>query len=372
MAPAILPAIQSEFKLTLASGAAFLAILNLTCNGVQMLTGHLRKNNKKPFFIQAGLVLAASFTLISLLPRTGMTIVPLIILAVISGTGVAIVHPESLRGVHAVRRISPPVATAVFMAAGIIGFASGAFIGTMLVDKFNPPGLSAFLLGPIIGIPAVILLRVRLAIEPKQTNSARTYKNTPQTAKPLPFWPVMIMTSLAAISSNIIVWILPQRLTELGLALSSAGLTVTFFSLGGGLGSFLWAILAKRFGELKTSVVALFLGLPFFIAYQFILEKPAALILLFAASFCCFGIYSLMVTIARYAEGLTLGQRMAFMVGGTWGVGSVFQLVLAFLAQRFSFNLHSIVLIAPAGYALSAILGLYILRNTTPRKEPIL
>ena len=131
--------------------------------------------------------------------------------------------------------------------------------------------------------------------------------------------------------------------------------------MAGGVGSFLWAAVAHKKGELKTAYTVLVAGLPFFIAYDMLIQYKAAVWLLFVASFCCFGVYPLMVTIGRYAKGLTLGRRMGFIVGGTWLISSVFPMILAPVAERI--GMQTILVCANIGYLLSAILGLYIHRK---------
>ena len=50
MLPSILPAVRSEFALSLSIGGFVLAALVVTANGVQMATGHLRPEKTSPFF----------------------------------------------------------------------------------------------------------------------------------------------------------------------------------------------------------------------------------------------------------------------------------------------------------------------------------
>ena len=70
-----------------------------------------------------------------------------------------------------------------------------------------------------------------------------------------------------------------------------------------------------------------------------------------------------MVSIARNAVGMNLGMRMAMMVGGTWIIASLSVVVFAWIAERA--GLFIIHLLAPVGYLLSAIMGIFILRKHT-------
>lgn len=120
MLPAILPEIRHHFVLSLTVGSVVLLALMLTANGVQMLTGYLRPDKEQPLFTYIGLVLAAAVCLLALAPASRLGVAMVITLAAVSGCGIAVMHPEGLRGVHALDRIPPAISTAVFMTAGYI------------------------------------------------------------------------------------------------------------------------------------------------------------------------------------------------------------------------------------------------------------
>ena len=358
MLHSILPAIQTHFGFSVARGGIILTSFLLVANGIQLLTGHLRENSTKPFFVYLGLALAALLCFINILPASPSALPAVIALCVISAAGTGIVHPEGLRGIHTLDKIPPAVSTSAFMALGILGFAAGGYVSAALVEKFGFKGLYVFALFSVLAVALVAMLKIRLAVESKAQNNTRTAGEKIQP----PFAPIMLMATFAAISTAVIVWLLPQRLHQLGFELTFGGLTVMFFSLAGGLGSFLWAAVAHKKGELKTACTVLVAGLPFFIAYDLLIQHKAAVWLLFIASFCCFGAYPLMVTIGRYAKGLTLGRRMGFIVGGTWLISSLFPMILAPVAERI--GMQTILVCANIGYLLSAILGLYIHRKS--------
>ena len=354
-----LPAVQTHFGFGVARGGIILTSYLLVSNGIQLLTGHLRENRSRPFFIYLGLMLAAVLCLLNILPAQPSVLPAVIALSVISAAGTGIVHPEGLRGIHTLDKIPPAVSTSVFMACGILGFATGGYTSTALVEKFGMKGIYVFALCSFLSIVLVALLKIRLAVESKSENNTQASGEKIQP----PFVLIMMMATFAAISTAVMVWLLPQRLHQLGFELTFGGLTVMFFSLAGGVGSFLWAAVAHKKGELKTAYTVLVVGLPFFIAYDMLIRHKAAVWLLFIASFCCFGAYPLMVTLGRYAKGLTLGRRMGLIVGGTWLISSVFPMIMAPIAERI--GMQTILVCANIGYLLSAVLGLYIHRKMT-------
>jgi len=368
MLPAILPAIRDEFGLSLSLGGLVLAALYMTSNGIQPLVGHMRADRRRPLFLHLGLILGASICLLGALPRGSGAFAIMILLAVVSGCGIAIVHPEGLRAVHWLRRIPPAISTAVFMAGGFLGYASGGAVSALLVSRFGLKGLYPLALCPVIGIVMVIFLRIRLAVERKvqNKNEARTEENR------LPFWLIMAMAMPAAVSTTILVALLPTVLSELDFELTFGGFSTMMFGLGGAAGSFVWANLAHKKGELNCSIAALFLVLPFLVAYLVLINNKMAIWLLFGAGFCAISAYILMITLSRYATGLSLGQRMGFMVGGTWALANIVFIALLPVAEHFGTNV--ILKFTPLGYLCSGAFGLFVMlkvQSSTRAKLPV-
>ncbi len=367
MLPAILPAIRAEFSLSLSLGGIILGVMLMISNGIQPLIGHMRADKRRPLFLHLGLVLAVSICLLGALPRGSSAFSLIILLAVVSGCGIAIVHPEGLRAVHRLKRLAPAVSTAVFMAGGFLGYASGGAVSAYLVSRYGLQGLYPLALCPVIGIVLVILLRVRLAVEHKSSN--RKKDGTPQNR--LPFWLIMTMAIPAAVSTTVLANLLPTVLNELGFELTFGGFSTTMFGLGGAVGSFVWAYIARKKDELKCSIAALFLVVPFLAAYLVFINNTTAIWLLFGAGFCAIAAYILMITLSRYAEGLSLGQRMGFMVGGTWALANIVFMALLPAAEHFGSNF--VLKFTPLGYLCSGILGLFVmlkLRSPAHTKLP--
>ena len=355
MLPAILPAIKDEFSLSLSQGGYVLVALLLTCNALQPLVGHMRARKRKPLFLHLGLVVAASICLLNALPRADNAYPIMIMLAIFSGLGIAVVHPEGLRAVHCLGRIQPAVSTAVFMAGGFLGYASGGAVSSFLVSSYGLRGLYPLILCPVVSIVLIVLMKIRLAVERKSQNKKRNQTENHH----LHFWLIMTMALPAAVSTTILTSLLPTMLNELGFKLTFGGFSTTMFGLGGAVGSFVWAYIAGKKGELKCSIVALFLVIPFLVAYLVLIENKMAMCLLFGAGFCSMSAYILMITLSRHAVGLSLGQRMGFMVGGTWAFAYIVFSVLLPVAEHFGTNV--LLSFIPLGYLFSALIGLYII-----------
>jgi MFS family permease len=169
----------------------------------------------------------------------------------------------------------------------------------------------------------------------------------------------------AAVSTTIIASLLPTVLNELGFGLTFGGLSATMFGLGGAVGSFVWAHVAHKKGELKCSVAALFLAIPFIVLYLVFINSRMAIWMMFGTGFWAISAYILMITLSRQAAGLTIGQRMGFMVGGTWALAYVVFMALLPAAEHFGSEV--ILKFSPIGYVLSGAFGLYVMLKARGR-----
>lgn len=373
MLPAILPVIRGEFTITLATCGFILAALSLASNGMQIATGHLRPDKTSPLFLHVGMILGASICLIVLAPRSFTGVILLFVLGIVSGVGIAITHPEGLRAVHTLDRISPALSTAVFMTSGFFGFASGGMISAVLVSSYGLKGLYPLVFCPVAGILALIVARVRLSTD-DSTPHVR-HGQTPSRANALPFWKVLGVGLPAAVSTTIVLQLTPTYLGELGFSLTFGGFSTALFGWGGVVGPFVWAAIAHRKGDLASLVWAFLLSFPFMLLYLVFATHPAAQWLLVGVGFSSMSAYILTITLAREAQGSSLGQRMALIVGGTWGIAMVVFLVLAPIADRVGTG--PILRLTPAGYLLSGVLTWCVLRQHPqpvryPRVLPVL
>jgi FSR family fosmidomycin resistance protein-like MFS transporter len=371
MLPAILPAIRAEYGVGLLVGGSIPIVLSLAANSVQVLTGHLRPDKSAPFFLYIGMVLAASICAIALAPKSLVGIALLLALGIVSGSGVAVAHPEGLRAVHTLDRIPQGLSTAVFMTTGFLGFATGGVISAGLVAVYGLKGLYPLVLCPAVGVLAVALTRVRLAVEGNSRKPDARRRRTDDAAEPssvipeasssLPFWKVLLIGLPAGLSSTVVLQLLPTYLNELGFSLTFGGLSAAMFGWGSAIGPYLWAALAHKKGDLRCSVWAFLLSAPFMVLYLMFVGRPHAAWLLFGVGFSSMSAYILTISLARSARGLNLGHRMALIVGGTWGIAMILYLGLAAVADWI--GIGPVLKLTPAGYLVSSLLALWVLRQ---------
>lgn len=269
---------------------------------------------------------------------------------IISAAAVAITHPESLRALHCFDIIKPPLVSAVYMNSGFIGFAAGGFISSAVIEGFGMNGLLYLTVLPIIGLVSVLIAKIKI---PNEEDVVRL--SSPHKIKSFPFAFVMMMAVPFTTATVILSAFLPQHISMLNLDLTYGGIVVLVFIAGSALGTFFWAHIADKIGEIKATLIALLIGIPFLYAYLFMIESKPALILLLIGGFSSGAAFSLIVTLARFAKGLNLGSRMGFIVGGAWGIASLILMLLGPVAENF--GTLPILMIAPMFYLFSAVIG---------------
>jgi MFS family permease len=348
----LLPAFQKSFGFSMSAGGALLTVFLVAANGVQIPLGHLRAERERPLFLYAGMLLVCAILLFSMVSPGSHALLGLSLISLVCGTGIGITHPELLRAVHGLDRISPAVSSAVFMGGGVAGFAVGGWVSTWLYHRIGMRSLLPFCGASILVLLITIRLKIRLAVERDEPGRQQAREDREK----LSFGLILAVATLAACSAQTLVWIIPQRLGELGGHLTTGGLGVSMFSLAGGLGGIFMARHAHRNGELKLITRMLMCGIPFLIAYLFLLRLSWSVMLIFFGGFFCFGTYPLMVSAARYAGGFNLGGRMGLMVGGIWLAACLLPMLLGPAAHHFGTG--PILFCVPIGYIISLGLAL--------------
>jgi MFS transporter, FSR family, fosmidomycin resistance protein len=343
----LLPEIQKDFHFNLSSGATLLMYFLLAANGVQVLMGHLRPNKTRPFFIYLGLSCSLFLSCLILLPRTQNSFWPMVGMLFICGLGVGMTHPEFLRSVHTLDKISSAVSTSVFMAGGATGFAFGGWVATGLVQRWGFSMLWCFCgISIVIGL-ILLSLRIRLSQESLESDVVPV-----PSGQTVPFWPLYITTVVAGSVSSVLVWAIPQAINKAGFELTFGGFSVMLFCLAGGIGGMLASRRASLKGELIMCVWMLAAGVPFGFLYPFLITHRWSAVLMAVTGLFCFGAYPLMVSMARQSSGGNLGGRMGLIIGGTWLIAGFVPRLMAPVAQKMGLNF--VLFLAPLGYLVAA------------------
>ncbi len=350
----ILPAVQQSFGLSVTAGGVLLTVFLVGANGIQVLIGHVRENEERPLLLYVGFALTCTILLFGVVSPQVVPLLWLSAIALISGAGVGMTHPESLRAVHRLDGISSSVSSAVFMGGGVLGFAFGSVASTHLHARFGFAGLVPFCAAAVVLLVVLMLAGIRLAVERDETErQARRRQHGHQ--QHVPFRVVMAISILIICSVQILLWIVPQHISAIGADLTRGGQAVSLFTLAGGIGGMALARFAARRGELRLIIVMLAVSIPFVLGYVVLLRHSISVVLLSAGGFFGFGAYPIMVSMARHSTGPNLGQRMGLIVGGIWLFACVLPMVLGPVAEYLGTGF--VILLTPAGFVLALLLA---------------
>lgn len=356
---AILPELRSRFGLSLTKGIVLITIFNIGCNAAQLITGPMRPNKKKALFLYSGVALASCICLLTFVPRGNLAFSLLAVLAVISATGIAVLHPEGLRAVHILKRIPSTISTAVFLNAGYFGFCSGALVSSWLVYRLGLNGLLILFIPGAIAIYLALKARIRLAVEKPEKN-----QSDPDGTN-IAFYMLYLMAIPIATTATLIPTLLPTRLNELGFELYFGGISLALFGFGGLSGALFWAKMAQSKNKFYCCIWACAMSIPFLLIFLPLIKYRLASLLLFGCGFNATAAYSLIVTMARHSTGTNLGKRMGLILGGVWGPASL--IVLAFGPVAEKFGTQSVLNFCWLGYLLAVMIGIYAYRKNKRR-----
>ncbi|MCF7956974.1 MAG: hypothetical protein K9M57_00860 [Phycisphaerae bacterium] len=365
MLPVLLPEIRHEFPISDMSSWWLIIVMGLVCNGVQMLVGHLRSDKTTVFFLPIGVVLATSVVFIGVLPPDGHATFWLFFIVIVSGIGIAMVHPEGFRAVHTIKIISPSTCSAIFMTGGILGYGGGAWMSSELVGRWGFGSMWIFAPIAIVFVATIYGLKLSLAAE--EVPQEFSDKAVPDNHNSLSFWWVWLMAVPACISIVCTMGFLPTRLNELDFSLVWGGRANMMFVSGAAFGTLFWGFVSRKRDDIRVCTLALFLGIVPMVIYLQLIEYTAAIFLLAPAGFCVMGAYPMMANAARFASGLTLGMRMALIMGGAWGLSSIVFILLAKAAEYWTIE-YVLNWMWP-GYLISAMIGWKIIQTSGQKSK---
>ncbi len=358
-----LPALMDKYSLSIGVASWLITTCSVCSNALQIPAGYLRSGASRPLLIPIGFLLVCLLLGIGLIPAGPAAFCRLLALVTAVGAGVALVHPEGLRAVCAIDRvsISPTTATSVFMLAGFLGYACGPLAGGALVELGGFHGLWLLL---ILIVPLFFFFfraRIRLA-----GNTAPRSRGAIAAGVELRLPDIFIISTFINTGCAIMQGLLPSYLDESGFSLAFGGLSAMLFGLGSGLGAlFTGSVLLRRFSVAGCLITEWCLGIPLLVIYLLTAETAGASVLLgFAAGLLTGAGYPQLVVLTRSVPSrFSLGVRMGIIVGGTWALaGMLFQLT-GFLADAAGLRLA--LLAAPLAFlmALAYLAALYLHRR---------
>jgi len=319
--PAILPFLIASYDLSYTAAASIVFAANVASSIVQPLFGHAADKFSKPWLLSIGLILAGLG-----LGMTGlcMNYQLIMVLAVISGIGIAAYHPEAARLVNFAAGKHKNTAMSIFGVGGTIGFAIGPLLITSALLKW---GLN----GTLVLILPVSIMALFMTTKFSQFKMLTTIKNDQKKGSGPELeeenWWAFIRLTIVIIGRSIIFYGLNTFIpiywiNHLHQSKVVGSLALTIFAGSGILGNLTGGKLADKFGQKKVILTGFFgltLFLPLFI---FINDTQIALLLMVPIGFILYATYSPSIVMGQnylpnrvgLSSGITLG--VAISIGG--------------------------------------------------------
>lgn len=319
--PALLPFFIIEYDLSYTAAASIVFAANVASSIIQPLFGYAADKFSKPWLLSIGLILAGLG-----LGMTGLcTNYQLIMmLAIISGIGIAAYHPEAARLVNFAAGNQKNTAMSIFGVGGTIGFAIGPILITTALLQW---GLN----GTLVLIFPVSIMAIFMATQfPKfkaLTAIKNDQKNGSGSQSKKENWWAFIRLTIVIIGRSIIFYGLNTFIpiywiNHLHQSKVVGSLALTLFAGSGILGNLIGGKLADKLGQKKVILLG-FLGLTLFLpVFVFINNAHIALLLMVPIGFILYATYSPSIVMGQnylpnrvgLSSGITLG--VAISIGG--------------------------------------------------------
>lgn len=319
--PVLLPFLISEHHLSYAAAAGIVFATTIASSIVQPLFGYFADRLSRPWIMPVGLLLAgAGVALIGVVPNYRW----IILVAIVSGIGIAAYHPEGARLVTCVAGQDQATAMSYFGIGGSLGFVAGPAITTTALLTWGLNG-TLLLIAPALVMAAVIASQLS-ALLACEAASRGTEKGAP-TGDARDAWGPFGRLTLIVIGRSILFYALNTfiplywiHVLHQSRAKGGAALSVLFAA--GILGNLLGGRLADRFGYQRVILAGSCLMIPLLPALLWADRPEIVMGLLLPVGFVFSSTYSPMVVMGqRYlpnrvglASGVTLGLAVA--VGG--------------------------------------------------------
>lgn len=326
--PAMLPFFIATYDLSYTAAASIVFAVNVSSSIVQPLFGLAADRFSKPWLLPAGLILAGFG-----LALTGFVSDYhwIMILAIISGIGIAAYHPEAARLVNFAAQNDKGAAMSIFGVGGTLGFTLGPLLITQALIQWGLAG-SFVLLLPVSFMSLFMMFQFPMF---KSLVADRSKNDSMSSFEPLKEnWNAFSRIAILVSGRSIIffglnIFIPIYWVAVLNQSKMAAAMALTIFAGSGIFGNLIGGNLADRIGKkhvLLLGFISLTLLLPVFV---FVKNVLLATLVLAPIGFVLFATYSPTIVLGQnylpnrigLSSGVTIGLAVA--IGGgvapIWG-----------------------------------------------------
>ncbi|MEI9479483.1 MAG: MFS transporter [Deltaproteobacteria bacterium] len=327
----LLPVFAEKFSLTLTQVGMLAAISRLLSFVVQPPVGYLADHYRTRFFILAGPLFAMVF-----IPLTGLapSFLVLILFIALGSAGASMFHPPAAGMVSAYSGSRFAFSMAVYNFGGTLAFACGPLFITYVVGRY---GLAAspYTMGLGLMVMALIFRKVPLPGQEGLRNvgfigSLKEVFGDAWKGIAL-MWILAVLRTFVGQSFSTFI---PVLFAKEGYSLTSIGLIVSLYNVGGAISGLLAGFLADRIGYKPVFYISYCLSAP---ALYLLLSVPEkTFVFAFLGGFFIMATLPLFVAMAQELAPRGKSMASSLMIGLAYGTGGMMTPVTGRLADSFS------------------------------------
>jgi FSR family fosmidomycin resistance protein-like MFS transporter len=252
--PALLPFLISAHQLSYAAAAGVVFATNIASTIVQPLFGHAADRCSKPWLMPVGLLLAGlGMALTGIVPSYWL----IILVAILSGIGVAAYHPEGARLVNRAAGDKKATAMSVFGVGGVLGFAIGPLLTTTALLHWGLKG-TVVLIVPVAVMAIVMVTQLsEFSAIDRTVNGSEPISGAVTVPDAwVPFARLtMVVIARSVLFYGLNTFVPLYWINVLNQSKAAGGTALTIMASAGVIGTLLGGRLADRFGHLRIILV---------------------------------------------------------------------------------------------------------------------
>lgn len=339
--PFFLPFFKQTFGLSYAAVGTITLASNLSSSIVQPLFGLLSDRWNLRWLLPLGCLLGGiGIGLSGLSPNY----YALLLLAVLSGLGVAAYHPEASKVAHQASGPNRATSMAVFSVGGNLGFGLGPLLAGYLYAHSGLSGTAGFVLpAALMFIILLFLIRTKPVARGQAKTAARG--NTaahaiPATSSrpPYGYLPIIILLAVVVLRSwvhaGLTNYIPLYYVTYLGGDPALASKLQTVFLVSGAIGTLVGSPLADRWGLRNLIFLSMAAQVPLVYLFPHT-SGPALYAILAASGFFIISTFATTVVLGQELLPSNVGLASGLMLGFGIGTGGLGVILMGAIADRW-------------------------------------
>lgn len=360
----LLPALEEKLGVSFAALAGVVGLCGIIVNLIQPLAARFIRYFPDQLFLFIGPAISSLLALIGVVESYEAFTV----LAIVSVIGTGIFHPDGVVAAHIASGEHEHLGVPIFLSGGFFGFSSGAIISSQWFMHYEFTGFWLLALPGVICSILIVSIRKNIAYEKLSESTVIRQKNHDIATKASRFHiSTLVILASCLVTPVAVIYTIYSKFLEIQygdeIAIEWSGIVLALLGLSGAAGSYLWGWISKNHS--RYLLVAMTQAVATVAFLIFVTVEPGyfliAITLILGFSWGT-SIFPTIATAAKKARGLTATERAGWVVGGSWGIAGLFQ-VLSGVSTSYGFELTYIIKIPVVFIICALLVSLYMWRK---------